>query len=57
MGKGFVGVSGDPHSYYVNPGAMGTLEGLNITAGFANPYYLARDAGYNNFSVHIILRT
>ncbi len=50
MGKGFVGVSGDPHSYFVNPGAMGTLEGLNLTAGFANPYYLLRDAKYNNFS-------
>lgn len=51
LGKSFVAIEDDPYSYYTNPGAMGTLEGLNITAGFANPYYILDDASYNFFSV------
>ncbi|MCB0722483.1 MAG: hypothetical protein KDC42_09265 [Ignavibacteriae bacterium] len=43
MGRGFVSVEGDPNSYFVNPAALGTLQGLSLTGGIANNYHGAED--------------
>lgn len=39
MGRGLASVTGDAVSYFYNPAGMGSLQGLNLNAGFAGPDY------------------
>ena len=48
MGKGMASVTGDAASYYYNPAGMGALQGLNLGAAFAGPYYSTGNYKFGN---------
>jgi hypothetical protein len=50
LGKGYSSVDGDLASIFFNPAGTATLQGLEVNASFASPYYLAENASYSFIS-------
>jgi hypothetical protein len=48
MGKHLSALPGDPLSYYYNPAGMASINGLNLNASFAGPYYTKFDYKLND---------
>lgn len=51
LGKGYSSIDGDLTSIFYNPSGTATLQGLEINASYASPYYLAEKAKYDFISV------